>query len=63
MSIQERKHTGTCRKCGRVTYSQVSVEMGLCGMCHRFLREGGMSPHVLQYLLSRDLSLDWEARP
>lgn len=59
MSLQERTHIGTCKRCGRIIYAAVSVEIGLCGMCHRFLREIGMPSKVLYYLLSRGLPIDW----
>ena len=63
MSIQDRKNTGPCQRCGRPIYASGSIERRLCGMCHRELRAGGMKPKVLGYLLSRELSLEWEARP
>lgn len=60
MSLQERTHIGTCKRCGTIIYAAVSVEIGLCGMCHRFLREIGMPSKLLYYLLSRDGEIDWE---
>lgn len=63
MSVQDRKHTEPCQKCGRPIYASGSIERRLCGMCHRDLRTGGMKPKILGYLLSRDLPLDWEVLP
>lgn len=53
----ERKTTSTCRRCNRIVYSPISIKQRLCGLCHRKLR-ASFTPKVLQYLLSRGLSLD-----
>lgn len=63
MSNQERTAVRPCRRCGTMCHSSASQRIGICGSCHRFLREAGMHPKLIAYVLSRDGPVDWGSMP
>lgn len=65
MSNQDRHRRALrpCRRCGKMCHSSASQRIGICGPCHRFLREAGMNPKILAYVLSKEGPIDWGSMP